>query len=221
MTPSPWEGAPVAGTPAKSAEKERNHTTNVVPIPSKSANYVQSLSVVVTVQGGASGRTVGWVDSELGSSPDWWAATVATYCPSRMVEHPKSKSTLPNCRTRCPTLYKTFMLWRNFLFKSLQTVFRDQIDHPVDCEQPALKPPPLHPVVPGVHPVRAGGGIDALPHAEPAPPHQQGAPQLHRVAVKRHGALQVGTVTHRVTHLVANLGWVDFDLGCSTILLGQ
>ena len=26
---------------------------------------------------------------------------------------------------------------------------------------------------------------------------------------------------YRVTHLVANLGWVDFDLGCCTILLGQ
>ena len=26
---------------------------------------------------------------------------------------------------------------------------------------------------------------------------------------------------YRVTHLVANLGWVDFDLGCSTILFGQ
>ena len=26
---------------------------------------------------------------------------------------------------------------------------------------------------------------------------------------------------YRVTHLVANLGWVDLDLGCSTILLGQ
>ena len=26
---------------------------------------------------------------------------------------------------------------------------------------------------------------------------------------------------YRVTHLVANLGWVDFDLGCSTNLLGQ
>ena len=26
---------------------------------------------------------------------------------------------------------------------------------------------------------------------------------------------------YSVTHLVANLGWVDFDLGCSTILLGQ
>ena len=26
---------------------------------------------------------------------------------------------------------------------------------------------------------------------------------------------------YREFHLLANLGWVDFDLGCSTILLGQ
>ena len=39
---------------------------------------------------------LGWVDLNLGSSPGWWAATVATYCPSRMVEHPKSKSTEPS-----------------------------------------------------------------------------------------------------------------------------
>ena len=26
---------------------------------------------------------------------------------------------------------------------------------------------------------------------------------------------------YRVAHLLANLSWVDFDLGCSTILLGQ
>ena len=54
----------------------------------------------VALQGGASGRTVGWVDSELGSTPSWWAATVATYCPSGMVEHPKSKSTQPRSVTR-------------------------------------------------------------------------------------------------------------------------
>ena len=36
---------------------------------------------------------LGWVDLDLGSSSGWWAATVATYCPSRMVEHPKFKST--------------------------------------------------------------------------------------------------------------------------------
>ena len=27
--------------------------------------------------------------------------------------------------------------------------------------------------------------------------------------------------TYREFHLLANLGWVDFDSGCSTILLGQ
>ena len=26
---------------------------------------------------------------------------------------------------------------------------------------------------------------------------------------------------YRVTHLLANLGWIDLDLGCSTTLLGQ
>ena len=41
---------------------------------------------------------LGWVDLDLGSSPGWWAATVATYCPSRVVEHPKSKSTKPSPR---------------------------------------------------------------------------------------------------------------------------
>ena len=38
---------------------------------------------------------------DLGSSPGWWAATVATYCPSRMLEH-------PNQGTRPPvTLYSS------------------------------------------------------------------------------------------------------------------
>ena len=45
------------------------------------------------IQSGASGEGLGWVDLDLGSSPGWWADTVATYCQSRMVEHPKSKST--------------------------------------------------------------------------------------------------------------------------------
>ena len=36
-----------------------------------------------------------WVDLDLESCPGWWAAAVVTYCPSRMVEHHKSKSTQP------------------------------------------------------------------------------------------------------------------------------
>ena len=46
----------------------------------------------------------GFVDLDLGSSPGWWAATLATYCPSRMVEHPKYMSTKPCARppgSRC------------------------------------------------------------------------------------------------------------------------
>ena len=35
----------------------------------------------------------------------WWAATVATYCPSRPGELPKSKSTQPRSTRRCVTLY--------------------------------------------------------------------------------------------------------------------
>ena len=42
------------------------------------------------------------LDLDLGSSPGWWAATVDTYCPSRMVEHPKSKSTKPGNQPPSP-----------------------------------------------------------------------------------------------------------------------
>ena len=42
---------------------------------------------------------LGWVDFDLGSSPGWWAAIVASYCPSRVVEHTKSKSTPPRSET--------------------------------------------------------------------------------------------------------------------------
>ena len=48
---------------------------------------------------------LGWVDLDLGDFPGWWAATVATYCPSRMVELPKSKSTQPRYATARVTLY--------------------------------------------------------------------------------------------------------------------
>jgi len=56
---------------------------------------------------------LGWVDLDLGSSPGWWAATVATYCPSRVVEHSKSKSTKPSPRahgTPC-TVHGRCLVW--------------------------------------------------------------------------------------------------------------
>ena len=48
---------------------------------------------------------LGWVDLYLVSSLDRWAATVATYCPSQMVQHPKSNSTQPRSATTFVTLY--------------------------------------------------------------------------------------------------------------------
>ena len=52
------------------------------------------------------GLAQGLVDLDLWGSPGWWAATVATYCLSRMVEHPKSKSTQPRYSTTRVTLYQ-------------------------------------------------------------------------------------------------------------------
>ena len=58
--------------------------------------------VQATREGGDGGWLPGWVDLYLWSSPGWWAATVATYCPSRMMEHPKSKSTQPSNQPPSP-----------------------------------------------------------------------------------------------------------------------
>ena len=38
---------------------------------------------------------------------------------------------------------------------------------------------------------------------------------------RRQSELKEHVHDYREFHLVANLGWVDLDLGCSTILLGQ
>ena len=48
---------------------------------------------------------LGWVDLDLGSSPGKWAATVATYCPSQMVQHSKYASTQLRSATTFVTLY--------------------------------------------------------------------------------------------------------------------
>ena len=47
---------------------------------------------------------LGWFDLDLGSSPGWWAAIVASYCPSRVAEHPKTKSPQPRSETWWDTL---------------------------------------------------------------------------------------------------------------------
>ena len=47
------------------------------------------------VQSGAAYHSLGFEDEDLGSSLGWWAATVATYCPSRPGELPKFLSSKP------------------------------------------------------------------------------------------------------------------------------
>ena len=55
-----------------------------------------------------------WVDLDLGTSPNWWAATVAraTYCPSIMLEHPKSQSTDPSPPGDGPPCRKMKILYK-------------------------------------------------------------------------------------------------------------
>ena len=50
------------------------------------------------LQSGAAHRSWGFEGEDLGSSPGWWAATVATYCPSKPGELPKSLSSKPHDR---------------------------------------------------------------------------------------------------------------------------
>ena len=50
----------------------------------------------IYIQSGAAGHSLGFEDEDLGSSPGWWAASVAIYCPSRPGELPKSSSSKPS-----------------------------------------------------------------------------------------------------------------------------
>ena len=57
---------------------------------------------------------LGLVDLDLRSSPGWWAASVASYCPNRRVEHPNSQSTQPRSETTSVTLYSGISTLHNF-----------------------------------------------------------------------------------------------------------
>ena len=80
------------------------HTTPLVVGTVKASSLI--LLTIYCYRVGLVVWQLGWVDLDLRSSPGWWAATVATYCPSRMVEHPKSKSTQPRYSTTRATMYK-------------------------------------------------------------------------------------------------------------------
>ena len=49
----------------------------------------------LALQSGAVYRSQGFEGNVLGNSSGWWAATVATYCQSRLVELPKNLSSKP------------------------------------------------------------------------------------------------------------------------------
>ena len=85
---------------------------------------------------------LGWVDVDLGSSPGWWAATVATYCQSRMVEHPKSKSTQPSCQTTSPTLYSTTRV--TLYLRNSWDILLTHLDVELDVLEPDSHEPGVH-----------------------------------------------------------------------------
>ena len=84
----------VVGGAGKVVHYEAERVARVHVFLSGPEQIEESLQLTL-VQRDPGGLAQGFVDLDLGSSPSWWAATVVTYCPSRMVEHPKSKSTKP------------------------------------------------------------------------------------------------------------------------------
>ena len=64
------------------------------------------------LQSGAARHSQGFVNKNLGSSPGWWAATVATYCASRPGELPKFLSSKP-CEWRAAPL----CTWHDFAYR--------------------------------------------------------------------------------------------------------
>ena len=76
---------------------------------------------------------LGLVDLDLGSSPGSWAATVATYCPSQMVQHPKYKSTQFRSATTFVTLYSSTLLTDSHEWEGNIRTVNDI--HPITCSE--------------------------------------------------------------------------------------
>ena len=62
------------------------------------------------LQGDPGGLGPGYVYLAFGSALGWWAATIATYCPSRMMEHAIPVSTQPRAETFWVTLFTVTIL---------------------------------------------------------------------------------------------------------------
>ena len=161
-----------------------------------------------------------WVDLDLGSSPGWWATTIATYCPSKMMELPKSKSTKP----RYPGRQRPGADCLGNLEPNLKWFFKLKLKpktFPLNCH-PAGERHPHRQLVRRRH--RGRRAHEAARGAEEDGGRQGESAGLHQEDLGQRGEVfQSGGsgVVYRVTHLLANLGWVELDLGCSTTLLGQ
>ena len=70
--------------------------------------YQTIFSYSVQCDSSAQRPWLGWL--RFGEFPRLWAATVATYCPSRMVEHPKCNSTQPSRSPDAPDCNFLFMI---------------------------------------------------------------------------------------------------------------
>ena len=70
-------------------------SVHVAPAAKMVAKLRKQIQTLGKLQSGASDHSLGFEDEDLGSSPGWWAATVATYSPSRLGELPKFLSSKP------------------------------------------------------------------------------------------------------------------------------
>ena len=122
---------------------------------------------------------LGCVDLDLGSSPGWWAATVATYCPSKILELHKSKSRQPRYSTTSHPVVQ----------KLIPTSLPFQV-HPNAV--PAAGPEAVfHRPVPRVAPPGAGQGPRHPGRRHPP------RPPRHRRALLRRGLCRRGARHHR------------------------
>ena len=86
------KGKVLLTTKRKELQKAKAKKDNKRPMAGMNA---QPGTNCITIQSGAVYRSQGFEGNVLGSSSGWWAATVATYCPSRLVELPKTLPSKP------------------------------------------------------------------------------------------------------------------------------
>ena len=87
---------------------------------------------MVLLQRFSSTLSHGFEDEDFWSSPSWWAATIAIYCPSRPVELLNSSSSKPCNRVdvkRCMSDHMVFVCMAKYILLWLDIDCCDQCDH--------------------------------------------------------------------------------------------